>query len=71
MPLPEFLVPLTLQIGGVDAQLFYAGPAPGLVSGVFQINAKIPEGIDPGDRVAIRVKSGTIESPVGTTIAVK
>ncbi len=71
LPLPEFLAPLTLQIGGVEAQLFYAGPAPGLVSGVFQINARIPDGIDPGDRVTIRVKSGSIESPTGTTIAVK
>jgi uncharacterized protein (TIGR03437 family) len=71
LPLPEFLSPLTLQIGGIDAELLYAGPAPGLVSGVFQINARIPMGVESGDKVPIRVRSGNIESPVGTTIAVK
>ncbi|MCX6613538.1 MAG: hypothetical protein NTW74_22155 [Acidobacteria bacterium] len=71
LPLPEFLSPLSLQIGGVTAELLYAGPAPGLVSGVFQINARIPNGIEPGDKIPIRVRSGNIESPLGTTIAVK
>ncbi len=70
-PLPEFAAPLSLKIGGVDAELLYAGPAPGLVSGVFQINARVPDGVGPGDKVAITMKSGSIESPLGTTIAVK
>ena len=71
LPLLEFLSPLTLQIGGVDAELLYAGPAPGLVSGVFQMNARIPESVEPGDKVSIRVRSGNMDSPLGTTIAVK
>ncbi|WP_031499467.1 CARDB domain-containing protein [Bryobacter aggregatus] len=71
VPLPEFLAPLSLKIGGLDAELLYAGPAPGLVSGVFQINARVPVAIEPGDKIAISVKAGAIESPVGATIAVK
>ncbi len=71
LPLPELLFPLSVQIGGREAEILYSGPAPGLVSGVFQINARVPDGIEPGDRVSIRVRSGTTDSPVGTTIAVK
>lgn len=70
-PVPEFLAPLSLKIGGLDAELLYAGPAPGLVSGVFQINARVPDAVEPGDKVLIQLKSGANDSPVGTTIAVK
>jgi uncharacterized protein (TIGR03437 family) len=36
-------VPLTVRIGGVTAEVLYAGPAPGLVAGVLQINARVPQ----------------------------
>ncbi len=36
-------VPLTVRIGGVTADVLYAGPAPGLVAGVLQINVRIPQ----------------------------
>ncbi|MBM4455610.1 MAG: hypothetical protein FJ411_04395 [Verrucomicrobia bacterium] len=71
VPLPEFLTPLTLEIGGSPAEILYAGPAPGLVSGVFQINARVPASTPAGAQVPIRVLSATTASPVGTTIAVK
>lgn len=70
LPLPEFLNTLSLEIGGLPAELLYAGPAPGLVSGVFQINARIPEGVS-GDKVSVIVRSGVVSSIAGTTIAVK
>ncbi len=71
LPLPELQVPLTVQIGGVNAEVLYAGPAPGLVSGVFQVNVRIPASVEPGPAVPVRVASGTVLSPAGTTIAVK
>jgi len=71
VPLPEFAATLSLKIGGVDAELLFAGPAPGLVSNVFQINARVPDGVALSDKVAIAMRSGSIESPLGTTIAVK
>lgn len=70
-PLPEFLTPLTLEIGDSPAEISYAGPAPGLVSGVFQINARVPASTPAGAQVPIRVLSGMTASPVDTTIAVK
>jgi uncharacterized protein (TIGR03437 family) len=36
-------VPLTVRIGGVTTDVLYAGPAPGLVAGVLQINARVPQ----------------------------
>lgn len=71
LPLPELLVPLTVQIAGQSAEVVYAGPAPALVSGVFQINARVPAGIEAGSAVPVLVSSGTFTSPAGTTIAVK
>jgi uncharacterized protein (TIGR03437 family) len=71
VPLPEFASPLSMTIGGLPAEILYAGPAPGLVSSVFQINARIPEGVTPGASVPVRVTSGAATSPAGATIAVK
>jgi len=46
--LPKPLAPVTVIIGGKRALIEYAGAAPGLVAGVLQVNARIPEDIDPG-----------------------
>lgn len=70
VPLPEFLNALSLEIDGKPAELLYAGPAPGLVSGVFQINARVPQGV-AGEKVNVLVRSGATASLAGTTIAVK
>ena len=34
-----------MRIGGIDATVEYAGAAPGLVSGVLQVNAHVPESL--------------------------
>ena len=34
-------LPVSLAVGGLEAELLYAGPAPGLV-GLLQINARLP-----------------------------
>lgn len=62
-------LPVTAQIGGVSAQVLYAGSAPGLVAGGFQINVKIPAGTAAGDAaVVIFVNGFASQSPV--TVAV-
>ncbi len=38
-------LPVIVQIGGVYAPVVYAGAAPGLLSGVFQINVLVPPGL--------------------------
>ncbi len=65
----KLALPVTVTIGGQDAQVAYAGPAPGLVAGIMQINATIPSGT-PSGATPVIVKVGTATSaPV--TVAVQ
>ena len=41
-PLAQFTLPVSVQMDTADATVTYAGSAPGLVSGIFQINVKVP-----------------------------
>jgi uncharacterized protein (TIGR03437 family) len=69
-PLPHPVLPVTVTIGGQSAQVQYAGGAPGLVAGVMQVNAVVPAGISPGNRVPVVVQVGNVPSQPGVTIAV-
>ena len=60
-----------VSIGGVDAQVLYAGSAPGLVAGVLQINAKVPDGAPTGTAVPIVLAVGDHSSQSGATLAIK
>jgi trimeric autotransporter adhesin len=69
-PYPTPNLPVTVKIGGVQAQTTYVGEAPGLVSGVMQINAVIPDGIGTGDQI-VTISVGGATSPAVVTVAVK
>jgi uncharacterized protein (TIGR03437 family) len=43
--------------------ILYAGGAPGLVGGVFQINAQIPQGLGPGE-AALYLQAAGVVSPI-------
>ncbi len=62
--------PVTATIGGVTAQVDYAGPAPGLVNGAIQVNLTIPPGLTPGPHPVV-IAVGTAQSQAGITVAVK
>jgi uncharacterized protein (TIGR03437 family) len=51
-------LPVTAQIGGVNAPVVYAGAAPGLPSGVFQINVLVPAIMTPNPFAALTVSIG-------------
>jgi trimeric autotransporter adhesin len=61
---PQPTQPLTVEIGGRQATLLYAGAAPGFVAGVFQVNVQIPEGL--GGQQSLVVRSGAIASHAST-----
>ena len=63
--------PVSVTIGGVNAQIVYAAAAPDAVSGLFQVNATVPQGIAPGPAVPLVLTVGTASSPAGVTIGVK
>jgi uncharacterized protein (TIGR03437 family) len=60
---------VSLTIGGYQAQLLYAGPAPGF-AGLMQINAQIPSGfLAPGIQPVV-LSIGGAASQAGVTIAI-
>jgi uncharacterized protein (TIGR03437 family) len=62
---------VTVTIGGQPADISsYAGQAPSLVAGVFQINAKIPTGLAAGPQPIV-VTVGDKSSTNGVTVEVK
>jgi uncharacterized protein (TIGR03437 family) len=71
LPLPAPRLPVTVQIRGVDATVLYAGAAPGYVSGLMQVNARVPDSINFGNSVPLTVLVGGQASQFNVTIAVK
>jgi uncharacterized protein (TIGR03437 family) len=60
---------VSVQIGGMPAEVLYAGAAPGLVSGVMQVNVRVPESTASGLQ-PIQITVGTATSPSGVVIAI-
>ena len=69
--LPTLLQPVSVQIGGLNAAVSYAGAAPNLVAGVIQVNATVPAAAPSGPSVPILLTIGTATSQAGVTLAVK
>ncbi len=68
--LPRVALPVSATIGGLDAQVLYAGVAPGEPEGMIQVNVQIPAGLAPG-QAGIVLKIGDASSQSGVTLAVK
>jgi uncharacterized protein (TIGR03437 family) len=69
LPVPNAQVAVTM--GGLPCQLNFEGAAPGLVSGVLQINAQVPAGLSPGSWVPVQVRIGSATSSATVTVAVR
>jgi uncharacterized protein (TIGR03437 family) len=57
--------PVTLSIGGVSAQVLYAGSAPGF-AGLMQVDAVIPGGFVMAGQAAVTLTVGSATSPILT-----
>ncbi len=68
-PLGRVRVIPTVTIGGVNAEVTFAGLAPGFV-GLYQINVRIPDDAPAGDAVNLVITSGGVASNT-VTIAVR
>lgn len=66
---PQPLLPVAVTVGGQPAPISFYGEAPGMVSGILQINAQIPAGLVPGT-LPISVSVGGNSSQTGVTISV-
>jgi len=69
--LPAPLAQVSVTIGGMPATVKYAGAAPYLMPGVFQINAQVPPSVQPGNSVPVTVTIGGATTQAGVTLAVE
>ena len=69
--LPSPKLPVSVRIGGLDALTLYAGAAPGLVSGVLQVNAVVSQDAPTGPAVPVALTIGPASSQAGVTLAIK
>ncbi len=67
---PQPILPVTVNIGGQNAEVVYAGEAPGLASGVLQVNVTIPAGTASGS-IPIVLTIGGATSQSGVTVTVR
>jgi uncharacterized protein (TIGR03437 family) len=70
-PLPLPRLPVTVAIGGADAEILYAGAAPGLVAGVLQVNARVPAGLVAGTPATVKITVGGVSTVAAVTVSVK
>ena len=61
---------ITATVAGIPAPVLYAGPAPGLVNGILQVNLTIPPEVPSGAQPLI-LRVGGIETQRGITIEVR
>jgi uncharacterized protein (TIGR03437 family) len=63
------VLPVTVTIGGVEAQVQYAGSAPESVAGLFQVNVLVPQNLAPNkfdmsSRIVLTVGSSSTQSNI-------
>ena len=70
-PVATPLLPVAATIGGLRATIEYVGNAPGLVSGILQINLRVPSTLSGNLEAPLVITVGSATSPGGVTVAVK
>jgi len=68
---PRLYIGAELTIGGQPAQILYAGVAPYQVWGVFQVNARVPQGIGSGPQPVVLTIGSNNNSQQQVTVAVQ
>jgi uncharacterized protein (TIGR03437 family) len=64
-PYPFPVLPVTVTLAGMAAEVTYAGSAPGLV-GILQVNARVPGSFVPSGAVPLILTVGTVQAPAVT-----
>ena len=70
-PYPVPMAKVSAAIGGLPAQIEYAGAAPNLVSGMLQVNAVIPAGLAPGNQPVVLTVGQNNNSAQNVKVAVQ
>jgi uncharacterized protein (TIGR03437 family) len=69
-PFPAPKLAVTVAVNGQNAEILYAGAAPGEVAGLLQINIRLPLGLTAGN-IPVSFSVGGTASQPGLTVAVK
>jgi uncharacterized protein (TIGR03437 family) len=70
-PYPAPLLPISITVAGAPANYQFAGEAPGLVSGVLQLNVQIPSTLTTTGNVPLIVTIGSNSTQSGVTVNIK
>jgi uncharacterized protein (TIGR03437 family) len=70
-PPPVTVAPVSVTIGGLPAQIAYAGQAPDQVAGVIQVNAVIPQNIGSGAQTVVLTVGANSNASQQITVAVQ
>lgn len=69
-PVP-LVLPVSGTIGGMPAEIVYAGAAPTLIVGVTQINVRVPKGLPSNPFTPITLRIGSATTPPGVTVSIR
>lgn len=61
---------VSVNIGGVDIKPDFAGSAPGIVSGVIQVNVRLPDAVPSGNQI-VKLTIGANTSPATVTMVIQ
>ena len=70
-PLPKPVLPVSVTIGGVTADVLYYGAAPGEIAGLIQLNVQVPTNAPTGSAVSLILTVGSKSSPATTTVSIQ
>jgi uncharacterized protein (TIGR03437 family) len=67
-PLPRPALPVKVWLANREVPILYAGPAPGLVAGLLQINIQIPADLPDQSPLPVVLEVGSTRSPAGVSL---
>ena len=62
---------MTATIGGLSAEVVYAGAAPAAIAGLFQVNVRVPATVRTGDAIPLYLTAGGFSSQQVTVAIAK
>ena len=68
---PNPALPVSVQIGGLNAEVLSADAGPESIAGVVQVKFRIPTNVAPGYTTPVVLTVGTVSSQPGVTLAVQ
>jgi uncharacterized protein (TIGR03437 family) len=70
-PAPVPIATVTATVGGLNADVQYAGGAPGALAGLLQVNVQVPQKIAAGPSVPIVLTIGGQKTLTGVTVSIR